>query len=159
MAVSWPDTVRLQTIRVYLGKMYQYRVFGYLGGGFTEEGFRVGGLTSLYGHEAIVPAGVTGWYDIPGSPEFAIDNISLQVVGGAVIYEIEFLSPDGTDTGLAGDFDGDNEVDLSDFVLFLDVFGATSSSTNWDSTFDLDNDEKVGLSDFVLFLDNFGKTG
>ncbi len=96
LAVSWPDTVRLATIRVYIGTMDQYRVFGYLGGGFTEEGFRVGVETSVYGHEGVVPAGVTGWYEITCSPEFAIDNISFQVVGGAVIYEIEFLRPENT---------------------------------------------------------------
>ncbi len=60
---------------------------------------------------------------------------------------------------LVGDFDGDNEVGLSDFVLFLDAFGTTTSSADWDPTFDLDNDGAIGLSDFVIFLDNFGRTG
>ncbi len=61
-------------------------------------------------------------------------------------------------SGLVGDFDGDNEVGLSDFVLFLDLFGATASSADWDPRFDLDSNGEVGLSDFVLFLDNFGRT-
>ncbi len=60
---------------------------------------------------------------------------------------------------LVGDFDGDNEVGLSDFVRFLDVFGTTTSSVDWDSAYDLDSDGEVGLSDFVIFLDNFGTTG
>ena len=59
---------------------------------------------------------------------------------------------------LAGDFDGDNEVGLSDFVRFLDVFGATPSSPDWESAYDLDSDGEIGLSDFVIFLDNFGST-
>ena len=58
---------------------------------------------------------------------------------------------------LVGDFDGDTEVGLSDFVRFLDVFGATTDPAN--SVFDLDNNGEIGLSDFVIFLDNFGKTG
>ncbi len=58
---------------------------------------------------------------------------------------------------LVGDFDGDNEVGLSDFVRFLDVFGATTDPAN--SVFDLDNDGEIGLSDFVIFLDNFGRVG
>ena len=61
--------------------------------------------------------------------------------------------------GLVGDFDGDNEVGLSDFVRFLDVFGATTTSADWDPAFDLDDDGDVGLSDFVIFLDNFGRAG
>ncbi len=60
---------------------------------------------------------------------------------------------------LVGDFDGDNEVGLSDFVLFLDVFGTMTSSDEWNPTFDLDGKGEVGLSDFVIFLDNFGSTG
>ena len=60
---------------------------------------------------------------------------------------------------LVGDFDGDNKVGLSDFVFFLDVFGADTSSADWDPTFDLDSNEEIGLSDFVIFLDNFGRTG
>ena len=53
-----------------------------------------------------------------------------------------------------GNFDGDDEVGLSDFVLFLDVFGATTGSDN--SLFDLDGNGEIGLSDFVIFLDSFG---
>ncbi len=60
---------------------------------------------------------------------------------------------------LTGDFDGDNEVGLSDFVFFLDVFGAPTSSADWNPTFDLDGNGEIGLSDFVIFLDNFGRTG
>ncbi len=58
--------------------------------------------------------------------------------------------------GLAGDFDGNNEVDLADFVRFLDVFGAAATPAN--SIFDLDGNGEIGLSDFVIFLDNFGRT-
>jgi hypothetical protein len=96
LAVSWPDTVHLAVIRVYLGEMSSYRLFGYAGGGFTQEGQRVGAETAVYGWEEVVPSGTTGWYDIPCAPEFPIDNISFQVIGGAVIYEMRFLAPDGT---------------------------------------------------------------
>lgn len=95
LAVSWPDTVRLAKIRVYLGEMEHYRVFGYAGGSTTEDGLRVDVETAAYGREDVVPSGSTGWYDIPCDPEFPVDNISFQVIGGAVIYEIRFLGPDG----------------------------------------------------------------
>ena len=55
--------------------------------------------------------------------------------------------------GLAGDFDRDNEVGLSDSVPFLDVFRTTTGSSNWDPTFDLDGNVAVGLSDSVTFLE------
>ncbi len=58
---------------------------------------------------------------------------------------------------IVGDFDGDKEVGLSDFVLFLDVFGATTTPAN--SIFDLNGNGEIGLSDFVIFLDNFGSSG
>ncbi len=80
----------------------------------------------------------------------------LLVALNALAYAEDLSS---TNAPPVGDFDGDNEVGLSDFVLFLDVFGTTTSSVGWDPTFDLDSDGAVGLSDFVMFLDNFGKTG
>ena len=60
--------------------------------------------------------------------------------------------------GLVGDFGGNDEVGLSGFVLFLDAFGTTTSSADWEPTFDLDGNEEIGLSDFVIFLDNFGRS-
>ena len=96
LAVSWPDTVHLATIRVYLGELRTYRIFGYLGGGFSAKGMRLGDEAAVFGLEAEVPEGVAGWYEIPINAAGAVDNISFQVVGGATIYELEFLSPGGT---------------------------------------------------------------
>ena len=96
LAVSWPDPVRLSGVRVYLGEMSRYRLFAYAGGGFTQKGYRVGIETAVYGREDIVPPGTTGWDEIPCNPEHPVDNISFQVIGGAVIYEMQFLSPNGS---------------------------------------------------------------
>ena len=95
LAVSWPDTVRLAKIRVYLGQMDQYKLFGYRGGGFSEDGERVGVETAVYGRQDSVPAGRTGWCDIPFDPQHPVDNISFTVIGGAAIYEMRFLGPQG----------------------------------------------------------------
>ena len=78
-----------------------------------------------------------------------LGNIYIVDAGNHRIRKVEGI--------LVGDFDGDTEVGLSDFVRFLDVFGATTDPAN--SVFDLDNNGEIGLSDFVIFLDNFGKTG
>ena len=48
------------------------------------------------------------------------------------------------------DFDGDGEVDFSDFFLFADAFGGS------DPRFDLDGSGSVGFSDFFLLVDHFG---
>jgi hypothetical protein len=94
VAVSWSDTVRIERIRVYLGDMTRYRVFGYLGGHFNQRGDRVGVETAVYGREDMVSAEKTGWYDISFPPETPIDNLSFQVIDGAAIYEIQILGPD-----------------------------------------------------------------
>ena len=56
-----------------------------------------------------------------------------------------------------GDFNGDDEVDLDDFVLFVNAYGTSRASDKWDSMFDLNGDGEVGLGDFVIFVDNYGK--
>ena len=93
VAVSWPDTVRLERVRVYLGELRTYRLFGYVGGGFTEDGLRFGEELPAYGWEKAVPEGATGWYDIPCASKEPVDNISFQVIGGATIYEMQFFGP------------------------------------------------------------------
>lgn len=95
LAVSWPDTVRLAAIRVYLGQMGRYRVFGYLGGRYDDYGDRVDEDSPVYGREDRVAAGAAGWCEIPFAPEVAIDNLNFQVIDGAVIYEIQYLGPAG----------------------------------------------------------------
>ena len=102
LAVEWPKPVSLATIRVYLGEMERYAVYGYLGGHFTETGQRVDVETPVYSQEGLVPIDATGWYDIPCvrplpcPPEAQVDNIGFQVIGGATLYEIQFLGSDGT---------------------------------------------------------------
>ena len=51
---------------------------------------------AVYGWEKTVPEGVVGWYEIPCESESSVDNISFQVIGGATMCEIQFLSSDGT---------------------------------------------------------------
>ena len=55
---------------------------------------------------------------------------------------------------LAGDADGDFQVQFSDFLVFSDNFGNRGDWTQGD----FDQDELVQFSDFLLLSDNFGKT-
>lgn len=57
------------------------------------------------------------------------------------------------------DFDGDNLVGFTDFLLFLDRFGSTETDPSFDARFDLFEDGVVDLSDFLRFARAFGKAG
>ena len=55
------------------------------------------------------------------------------------------------------DFDGNGTVDISDFLLFVDVFGSRQGDEGYDARFDLDGDGTIGIRDFLIFAQNFGK--
>jgi fibronectin type 3 domain-containing protein len=59
---------------------------------------------------------------------------------------------------LSGDFDGNNTVNFDDFFLFVDRFGETTSSPDFDSKFDLDGSGSITFDDFFVFVDNFGNS-
>lgn len=56
---------------------------------------------------------------------------------------------------LPGDFDGNGEVDFSDFVMFVQNYQVENSV----GLYDLTGDGKVNLSDFLVFAQNYGKHG
>ena len=55
------------------------------------------------------------------------------------------------------DFDRSGMVDVSDFLLFADVFGSKEGDEKYDAKYDLDGDGEIEISDFLLFSDSFGK--
>ena len=75
-----------------------------------------------------------------------------------IVISFEKSTDTGTPSMLTGDFDGDGQVGIADFLLFVEVFGTRSGQENFNPKFDLDNDETVGITDFLIFVDNFGKT-
>ena len=56
-----------------------------------------------------------------------------------------------------GDFDGDLDVDFSDFLAFVGVFGSSSSDASYDARMDMDRDGIINFADFLIFVSNFGK--
>ncbi len=58
---------------------------------------------------------------------------------------------------ISSDFDGSGQVDIADFLLFVEVFGTQSGQENFDSKFDLNSDGTIDVSDFLIFVDSFGK--
>jgi formylglycine-generating enzyme required for sulfatase activity len=57
--------------------------------------------------------------------------------------------------GLAGDADGDGDVDLDDFVILKTNFGVMEAA-RWNQG-NFDGDEDVDLDDFVILKTNFGR--
>ena len=57
------------------------------------------------------------------------------------------------------DFDGDNWVGFTDFVIVGSVFGSRQGdgSGKYEAKYDLDGDGEIGFDDFVIFAGSFGK--
>ena len=75
--------------------------------------------------------------------EVALNNIS-------VTLQLAALTPD---------FNGDGQVDLSDFLLFASQFGLSRGDEQYDAKYDLDGDGTIGFGDFLIFGRSFGKEG
>ena len=65
---------------------------------------------------------------------------------------ISFTKP----TTSPGDFDGDGNVNLADFLAFVAVFGRSSSDAGFDARMDFDGNRNVNLADFLAFVAVFG---
>lgn len=59
---------------------------------------------------------------------------------------------------IAGDIDGDGDVDTLDFFAFASAFGSKVDDDNYNPEADLDNDGDVDRFDFFAFAVNYGKT-
>ena len=58
---------------------------------------------------------------------------------------------------LVGDFDGDGQVALGDFSLFVTTYGSAEGDDNFDPLYDLDGNGQIGLGDFSIFVQDYGK--
>ncbi len=55
------------------------------------------------------------------------------------------------------DIDRNGVVDVGDFLLFVEHFGASRGQEAYSDRFDLDGDGKIDSSDFLILTNNFGK--
>ncbi|MBI2502371.1 MAG: choice-of-anchor D domain-containing protein [Candidatus Latescibacteria bacterium] len=89
-----------------------------------------------------------------GRTELVIPQVSFKHVdtGEEILttHATAIITQEAATGGLAGDFNGDNQVNFSDFFLFADAFGGS------DPQYDLSGDGPVNFSDFFLFADAFG---
>ena len=72
-------------------------------------------------------------------------NSATQTLSVSIIVKVSSANP-------KADFNGDKQVNITDFLLFVEAFGSTNSQ------FDIDGDGTVGITDFLLFVEAFGKT-
>ena len=91
---------------------------------------------------------------LPGSVRgLAISALSQYVPPDDPIkIVITFAKTTDTETPnmLIGDFDGDGQVGISDFLLFVDAFGTQRGQENFDPKFDLNGDGTIGIPDFLI---------
>ncbi|MCW5943361.1 MAG: S8 family serine peptidase [Fimbriimonadaceae bacterium] len=58
-----------------------------------------------------------------------------------------------------GDVNGDNSVNLADFLALRSAFGSSSGGANWNPNADLDGSGAVNVADFVILRSFFGQSG
>ena len=57
-----------------------------------------------------------------------------------------------------GDFDDNGQVDFTDFLTFVAVFGKQSGDADYNALMDMDDSGVVDFSDFLSFVAVFGAT-
>jgi hypothetical protein len=58
---------------------------------------------------------------------------------------------------LAGDVDGDREVDIFDIVAMASIYGTAEPNPKYDANRDIDNDGDVDIFDIVIAAGNYGR--
>lgn len=65
----------------------------------------------------------------------------------------------GTLTFLNGDVNGNNSINIADFLLLRAAFGTGSGGPGYDDRADLDKSGTVNIADFLILRRNFGQSG
>lgn len=120
-----------------------------------------GETTPLHTLEVTLGAGGTLVFSSPvqGSYDLAIQGgnwLRRRVANVAI-------GPQGTDDLVAvlinGDVNGDNVVNLADFLALRGAFGTNTGDPTFVATADLNRDGTVNLLDFLLLRSSFGQSG
>jgi len=99
------------------------------------------------------PSTLSGTYDVAcKASHWLRERLSNVVIGTSGVSGLAL-------TLRNGDVNGDNTVNVSDFLALRAAFGSTSSSGNWNANADLDGNGSVGVSDFLVLRAAFGQSG
>lgn len=108
----------------------------------------------IYHQTVILPVG-----SIPGTwglAEMTVWDKARNILRTNFTEIIRFEVSD-TPLTASADFDGDGQVGIADFLLFVDAFGTQRGQENFDPKFDLNGDETIGIPDFLIFVNSYGK--
>lgn len=120
-----------------------------------------GSTTALETH-AVTPASngsFTVYTDLNGTRDIAVKyphglrsvlaNVNIPAGG---VSGLTFTSGNG-------DVNGDNSVNLADFLALRAAFGSSAGGGTWNPNADLNGDGSVNLADFLILRSNFGQSG
>ncbi|HCR16673.1 MAG TPA: hypothetical protein DIU35_04245 [Candidatus Latescibacteria bacterium] len=110
----------------------------------------------------------TGSGDPSGVTAFTVDR----TLDDGATYYYKFIANDGTfdSASLTGNFTasasalefpaditGDGQVNLADFIQFVQSFGKKSTDDGFKALADITGDDQVNLADFIQFVQRFGR--
>ena len=84
-----------------------------------------------------------------------IDSLTVADFSGQTLQS---NSQDGSvQIRLAGDLNGDSVVDVLDAIIFVNAFGSTPASPNWNPNADLNGNGVVDIFDAIILENHFGR--
>ena len=96
-----------------------------------------------------------GMYDLANATVQSDQTVVAFTCQDGKSVEVKLI---GTGASLASlDFDEDNVVGSTDFLLFVSHFGLSEGDAGFEAKYDLDGNGTVGFNDFVIFAEGFGK--
>ena len=85
-----------------------------------------------------------------GSSPFVLFDSPEALILMHQIYPVQLVEP-------SPDINSDGIVNIQDFILFAEGFGASCGMLNFNSRMDFDRDGTIGIGDFLIFTEHFGK--
>jgi hypothetical protein len=123
-------------------------------GEVSYGGVRIDGPVAVDGDLVTIDFDVAG--DATGTYPLVVEA-TLRDASGDPIAVVE---NDGqvniVTNGRKGDFDGDGDIDIFDFVDFADAYGSETGDPNYNAIGDFNDDGHIDIFDFVDFADVYG---
>jgi effector-binding domain-containing protein len=94
--------------------------------------------------------------------DFPKGNYTISAIADAIVGETDTadnaLVGSTVTVTIAGDVDGDRDVDIFDIVRMAGVYGTSAPNPRYDADCDLDGDGDVDIFDIVIAGANYGES-